>query len=207
MKKEEFFIEGLYKIRRKDIEKCAKTAAKAFLDDESCKYILASRLTYKALYEYYLVIYKAAFNKMYMFAESEDINGLIVITPLKYADLSVWDCIKEGAIKLILSKGTGLLFRSLAYEKNCIKMRNKIAKNKDWYIFQFCVNPEEQGKKLGSKLIKPVLKWMDSNNINCYLETQKSVNVEIYKHYGFSLKMIDTLPESEAKQFSMFRKT
>lgn len=205
MKNEDFLIEGLYKIKKQDIEKCAQVAAKSFLDDNSCKYILDSNLTLKSLYEYYLVIYKAAYNKMYMFAESENINGIIIITPIKNADLSVWDCIKCGAVKLILSKGAGILFRSLAYEKICIKMRNKIVKNNSWYIFQFCVIPEKQGKKLGSKMMKHVLQWMDSNNICCYLETQKLINVDIYKHFGFSLKMIDTLPESKIKQFSMFR--
>ncbi len=205
MKKEDLLIDGLYKITSKDIKRCAQVAAMAFLEDESCKYILNSGLTLKSLYEYYLVIYKAAFDKMYMFAESENINGLIVFTPLKSADLSVFDCIKQGALKIIFNQGLGILFRSLEYEKNCIKMRKNIEKENPWYIFQFCVIPSMQGKKFGSRTIKPFLKWLDCQNIGCCLETQKAVNVEIYKHFGFYLNTAANLSGSSVKQFSMFR--
>ncbi len=205
MKKEEFIINGLYKIKKADLKRCAEVAAKAFIDDESSKFILSANLTYKSLYNYYLVIYKAAYNKMHMFAESENINGFIIIAPIKNADLSLWECIKAGALKLIFSQGLGMVFRSLEYEKNCIKNRDKIATTDNWYIFQFGVSPDKQGEKLGSKTIKPVLSWFDSEKIACYLETQKDINVDIYSHFGFSLKMVSTLPNKEVNQFAMLR--
>lgn len=59
--------------------------------------------------------------------------------------------------------------------------------------------------KLGSKIIKPVLRWFDEEKIPCYLETQKDVNVCIYNHLGFLLKMIGTLPDKKMSQFAMFR--
>ncbi|CCY62490.1 MAG: GNAT family N-acetyltransferase [Candidatus Gastranaerophilaceae bacterium] len=205
MKKDEIKIDGLYQIKKKDLRRCAEVAAKAFLDDESSKFLFSSKLTYKSLYNYYLVIYNAAFRKMYMFAESEDINGFIIITPVKNSNLSVWDCLSAGALKIIFSQGLGIVFRSLEYEKNCNKTREGIASSDSWYIFQFGVLPDKQGMKLGSKIIKPVLRWFDEEKIPCYLETQKDVNVCIYNHLGFLLKMIGTLPDKKMSQFAMFR--
>lgn len=205
MKRQEINIDGLYKIKEKDLEKCAKVAALAFLDDESSKYLLASNLTYEALYNYYLVIYKAAYKQMYMFAESNSIDGFIILTPAAKAELSIWECVKAGALKILFSEGFEIMLRSLEYERNCAKMRNRIALADSWYIFQLGIIPEKQGRKLGSKIIKAVLSWMDCKNLTCYLETQKYVNVSIYNHFGFSLKAVGTLPDKKRYQFAMFR--
>ena len=206
MKEKEFNIKGLYRIKKKDLKRCAEVAAQAFLEDESSKFLLSSKLTFKALYNYYLLIYKAVHDKMHMFAESENIDGFIIVTSIKNSELSVWDCIKSGGLRIIFSLGLRVILRSLAYERNCIKIRSEIASLDDWYVFQFGVCPAKQGCGLGSRIIKPFLNWLDSEKIACYLETQKASNVNMYSHFGFSLKSIDTLPRKQASQFAMLRK-
>lgn len=203
MKKQEVNIDGLYQIKKEDLKRCADVAAKAFLNDKACKFLLSSKLTYESLYDYFLVIYKTIHNKMYMFAESENADGFIIIAQIENSEISVWDFIKAGGLKIIFSHGLGLLFRSLKYQENCIKIRNKIISPNTWYVFQFGVSPDKQGKGLGSKIIKPALDWLDSQKVSCYLETHKEVNVEIYTHLGFLLKSTDTLPNSNEKQFAM----
>lgn len=203
MKKEEINIEGLYKIEKKDLKKCAETAAQAFINDESSKFLLSSKLSIENLYNFYLVLYKALFKKMYIFAESKDINGFIIIAPVENSILSTWDFIKAGGLKIIFNQGLGILFRALAYENNCVNIRKKIIPPKAWYIFQFSVLPVKQGTGIGSKTIKPALKWLKANENSCYLETLNKTNIDIYKHLGFELKSIDTLPKSKKKQFAM----
>ncbi len=205
MKKEDLNIDGLYKIQKNDLIKCADVAARAFLDDESSKFLLSSKLTYKSLFEYYSILYKATYNKMYMFAESDKIEGFIIVAPVKNSQLSLWDCIKAGSIRELLSLDVGILIRSLKYEQNCIRIRNKIASKDTWYIFQFGVHPDRQGCGLGSKTMKPFLCWLDSKKAECYLETQKAKNVDMYNHFGFSLKSIDKLPKRKEEQFAMLR--
>lgn len=205
MKNQEPNVKGLYRIKKTDLKKCAEIAAKAFIDDESSKFILSSKLTHKALCDFYLIIYNALYNKMYMFSESENIDGFVIISPVKNSELSLWEFIQAGGLKLIFSNGLNFVVRSLNYEKNCIKIRKKFVSSDDWYIFQFGVSPAKQGIGLGSKIMKPILNWFDSEKIACYLETQKDVNVDIYNHFGFVLKSIDTLPNKNIKQFAMLR--
>lgn len=205
MKKAKINIEGLYQLKKQDLNKCAIVAAKAFLTDPACEFLFSSKLTYEALYEYFLVIFKALYSKMYIFADSENINGFIIITQIKNSKLSLYDFIKAGGTKVILSQGIGIILKSLNYESNCIEIRNKIAHENDWHIFQFGVSPEKQGSRVGSSIIKPVLKWVASQNVACYLETHKKVNVEIYKHLGFDLKSIDTLPNKKVEQYAMLK--
>lgn len=205
MKKQEVNIDGLYQIKKEDLKRCAEVAAKAFIEDESSKFLLDSKLNYQSLYEFYLVIYNAIYNKMYMFSESENIDSFIIIAPVKNSEVSLWDFVQAGGLKLIFSNGLDFVLRSLNYEENCVKIRKKLVTSKDWYIFQFGVTPAKQGIGLGSKIMKPILNWFDLENISCYLETQKDVNVDIYNHFGFVLKSIDTLPNKSIKQFSMLR--
>lgn len=203
MKKKELNIHGLYKIEKNDLKKCAETAAKAFINDESSKFLLSSKLSLANLYDFYLVLYKALFKKMYIFAESKDINGFIIIAPVNDSVLLAWDFIKAGGLKVIFNQGLGILFRALAYENNCINIRKKFIPPNAWHIFQFAVLPAKQGIGIGSKTIKPVLKWLKTNETSCYLETLNKTNIDIYKHLGFELKSVDTLPKSEKKQFAM----
>lgn len=205
MTKQEPSINGIYRIKKSDLKKCAQVAAKAFLDDESSKFLLSTKLTGEFLFQFYFVLYKAIYEKMYMFADSENINGFIIFSPLENAEISLWDFIKAGGLKIIFSAGLDFMLRSLEYEKNCINIRRNFVSPADWYIFQFGVTPEKQGIGLGSKIIQPVLNWFDSKNIVCYLETQKDINVDIYNHFGFILKSIDTLPKKSIKQFAMLR--
>lgn len=205
MNEKKLKLEELYRIKKDDLEKLANVAAQAFIDDESSRFLLASKLTIKTLYDYYLVIYKALYKKMYLFADSKNIDGFIIIAPVENSVITIFDFIKAGGLNIIFSQGLGLVFRSLKYENNNIRIRKKIIKPDTWYIFQFGVLPDKQKMGLGSKTMKPFLKWLDSQKLSCYLETQKECNVDIYAHFGFSLKSTDTLPNGDKKQFAMLR--
>lgn len=205
MKNQEPIINELYRLRKSDLKKCALVASKAFIDDESSKFLLSSKLTQESLYEYYIVLYNAIYKKMYMFADSKDIHGFIIISSIKNSEISIWEFIKAGGLKIIFSFGLGIVSRSLAYENNCINIRKPFISPNDWHIFQFGVIPEKQSQGLGSKIIKPVLSWLDSKKTACYIETQKTINVDIYSHFGFKLMSVDTLPKKQTKQYAMLR--
>ncbi len=205
MKKDEIKINGLYKIEEKDLKRCASVAAHAFLDDNSSKFLLSSKLTLKTLCEYYRVIFNATYKKMHMYAESKNLNGFIIVAPIENTELTTWDFIKAGGLKLLLRCGIGTLCRSFAYEQNCIRIRKKIISTNSWYVFQFGVNPKKQGTGLGSKLMKSVLELLDDKKVSCYLETHKMINVKMYEHFGFLVKSIDKLPNKTMQQFAMLR--
>jgi predicted acetyltransferase len=65
--------------------------------------------------------------------------------------------------------------------------------------------PEFRGKGLGSKIIKPMLNYLDAHNQECYLETLSPTNVEIYKKYGFELKEEVKVPNADLILYAMLR--
>jgi len=205
MKKELFNLQGLYKVQRKDIKKCADVAAKAFLDDPSSTYLLEKDLSHPKLYEYYLKAFNALYTDASIFAPDEAIEGFIILMPPGKTSVSARRFIESGGLALPFSVSFGILSRSLEYESNNLRIRRNVCSDETWYIFQFGVAPEKQGQGLGSKLMKPFLNWLDEQQLPCYLETHKQKNVDLYAHYGFILKATDTLPNKKHTQYGMLR--
>jgi len=65
--------------------------------------------------------------------------------------------------------------------------------SKFYYLYMIGVLNEVQGNGLASKLMNPILKYCNSENIPVFLETANPRNVEIYKKKGFVI--IDTFNE------------
>jgi len=57
--------------------------------------------------------------------------------------------------------------------------------SKYYYLYMIGVLNEAQGNGLASKLMNPILKYCQSENIPVFLETANPRNVEIYKKKGF----------------------
>lgn len=57
----------------------------------------------------------------------------------------------------------------------------------------------EQGKGIASKLLKPMLEYCDRVKTPVYLETNKEMNVDIYKHFGFEVALQGNVPKSDVE--------
>jgi ribosomal protein S18 acetylase RimI-like enzyme len=54
-----------------------------------------------------------------------------------------------------------------------------------FYLASLGVEPEQQGRGLGSRLMEPVLDICDSDRIPAYLESSKESNIAFYSRHGF----------------------
>ena len=57
------------------------------------------------------------------------------------------------------------------FESFAMDMRKKYTNNEDWYLYNLCVDKKSKGKKISSKLIKPLINYFKINKKMCYLET------------------------------------
>ena len=92
-----------------------------------------------------------------------------------------------------------------AFEKFAMEIKNKHAKHGCWYLYVFVTLPEFRGKGFGSKIMRPMLKYLDDNNQDCYLETLLPINVGIYQNYGFELKEEVKVPNTDLTLYAMLR--
>lgn len=88
-------------------------------------------------------------------------------------------------IRFLLQLGLRTVTRSLSLvsaTKKEIPIQGK-------YIYLSCIGvlPEAQGKGLAKKLIMPALHQAKEKNIDVFLETANTVNVDIYQRMGFNL--------------------
>jgi len=60
-------------------------------------------------------------------------------------------------------------------------------KGKHWHFHHVAVDPDQQGKGVGSELMKRVCELADAEKIDCYLETGKESTKRFYEKFGFRL--------------------
>jgi GNAT superfamily N-acetyltransferase len=56
-----------------------------------------------------------------------------------------------------------------------------------FYLAALGVEPDQQGRGLGSRLLAPVLEVCDSDGVAAYLESSKESNIAFYGRHGFRL--------------------
>lgn len=74
-----------------------------------------------------------------------------------------------------------------------------------WYLPLLGIDPSQQGRGLGSKLLAPVLARADAEMLPCYLETVEPRNVPFYQRHGFAVITEGVEPRSGVR-FWTFRR-
>jgi ribosomal protein S18 acetylase RimI-like enzyme len=136
---------------------------------------------------------------------SDECEGIVhYLLPGTIKD-TTWRWIRCGGLKTLLAWGQASMKRldTISTEVDSIRLAN--VSEPHYYIMQIAVNPLLQGKGYGRALLTHILDRCDSENRPCYLETFKSVNVEIYKHFGFHLAEQRPVPGSELMIYAMVR--
>ena len=79
-------------------------------------------------------------------------------------------------------------FQRLMKTMNIVEKAHKQHVPEDhWYLAVLGVDPPRQGQGIGSALMQPVLAKADATHLPAYLETQKEINVSLYRKHGFDV--------------------
>ncbi len=169
------------------------------------EYFANDKYNIKKMKKFWKVSLKTMSNKTFFLTDSENANSLAIFSPYEKGGVSIWKYIKAGGLGLIPSMGIKMTRRMTGFEKFAMEIKNKHAKPGCSYLYVFVTMPEFRGKGLGSKIIKPMFKYLDEYNKDCYLETLLPTNVEIYKKYGFELKEEIKVPNTDLILYAMLR--
>lgn len=74
-----------------------------------------------------------------------------------------------------------------------------------YYLLALGVEPELQGRGVGTRLMAPILERCDRERIPAYLESSKAVNVALYERNGFKVTEEFTIPNGGPKIWLMWR--
>lgn len=74
-----------------------------------------------------------------------------------------------------------------------------------FYLFVLGVDPDHQGKSVGTQLLAPVLARCDQEGIPAYLESSKERNLPLYERNGFRVTEVFQVPNGGPPLWLMWR--
>lgn len=202
----ENYLKNLYKVQKKDLEKCSVSLTDSFSKDEAMRSFLCSEEFDKdrmqALFKF---VVRASLKHGHVYATSVNMEGVIIWFPENITYLSTFDFFTSGGLSIILKYGFKMPEKMMKYEKFTAKRHHENIKEPHWYLFSFGVAEKHRKKGFAGKLIRPFLKYFDEQGIPCYLETGKGNNEAMYRHYGFDLIEKIEMPDTGSVFKAMIR--
>ena len=152
---------GLYIVQKKDLDRLAEVAADAYKDYPLHNWFTKGKYDKKASKLIMQISLKTMTEDAIIYADSEDLNGFAVWLPFGFTGSKTLPFLFNGGLKLICHSGLGIIGRLLTYETYAMNLKKEFTDNYDWYLYNLSIKKDAQGKGIASKLIKPMLKFLD----------------------------------------------
>ena len=194
---------GLYIAKKEDFETLATMSGRAYQDYPLSVYTNNGKYEEEFVKQTILVNLYSMCDEGIIYSDSEELNGLVIILPPGYTGIKTLSFIWNGGFKIIYNQGIRALIKMVNFESFAMDMRKKYTNYEDWYLYNLCIDKKCQGKKIASKLIKPLIEYFRINKKMCYLETNWDKNVPIYEHFGFKVMEKSLVPGSNVEHYAM----
>lgn len=196
---------GLYLVSEKDIEKLSDVAMDAYENYPLHNWFSGGAYNKKASKLIMKISIKTMIHEGVIYADSEAIHGFAIWMPPGFTGSKTLPFLLNGGISLVLNSGIQIIGKLLNYESFAMNLKKKFTNHLDWYLYNLSVEKNSQGRGIASKLLQPMLQFVNEEQRPCYLETNKDSNVPLYKHFGFELQEESMIPNSKVKHYPMVR--
>ena len=199
-------LDGLVPLSNSSFERAVDVLTRAFWNDPLNVYFFPD----ESLRERFLPLffeYRLKQGRRYgeVFTTSEDVEGVTIWRYSKTIDSTLWRDFRSGGLKLLRIYGLSLLNSMLKVNEFTVNRRTKLAISPYLHLGPIAVAPEMQSQGYASKLIRPMLTYLDETKMYCYLEAQNESNVSLYEHYDFEILAKGTVPNTEIPHWDMMR--
>lgn len=135
-------------------------------------------------------------------APSPDVEGVACWLPHTTATMTLWRVFRAGGLwSLHMSRESRR--HVVATDEYLLARRRRIAPREHLYLQVIAVKPEHQGKGMGGRMLRHVLKRADADSVPCYLETFGDDHVALYRHFGFEVAESGIIPGMQEPVFLM----
>jgi hypothetical protein len=179
-------MNGLIRLSKKHIEPASHVLSRAFQNDPLLRWQIPDEYKRfsKINYVWELPL-RIGIKYGEVYGTSEDLEGIAIWRPPKYANISYWKYIKNGAIKFPLKFGINSTRRITFSQAVKDSIRNIYMKTPYWYLEVIGVDPKHQGKGFAGMLLRPMLKRIEEEKYPIWLDTVLKKNVLFYEHFDF----------------------
>jgi len=104
-------------------------------------------------------------------------------------DIGPWAMARSGFAmpRIVMTMPAQDRKRMMAIDRQFRERRKKLMPDPYWYLMAIGVEPEHQGRGLGSALVRSGMRKADHDRTLIYLETETERNVGYYEHLGFEV--------------------
>jgi len=137
---------------------------------------------------------------------TSDVAGISVWLPPGQTHITTWRYVRAGYLPLPLKMGVKQFFtQTMKGDKLVHQVHEEIISGPHWYLFIIAVDPDRQGRGIGTMLMQPGLEKADTQGLPCYVETHDERNVPFYLKHGFDLVRIELVPGSDLRFWCFLR--
>ena len=154
---------GLYMVKKTDFEPLIEMSGRSYEDYPLDVYFWGGKYDPECLMQTVRVNLYSMFDDGIIYADSPELNGLVIVIPPWYTGINTLSFIWNGGFKIIYKQGIRNFMKMVNFESFAMNMRKKYTNNEDWYLYNLCVDKEAKGKKISSKLIKPLINYFKIN--------------------------------------------
>ena len=194
---------GLYMVKKTDFEPLVEMSGRSYVDYPLDVYFTGGTYDPEHLKQTVRINLYSMFGEAIIYSDSPELNSLVILLPPGYTGIKTLSFIWNGGFKTIFSHGIKNFKKMVDFESFAMNMRKKYTNNEDWYLYNLCVDKKCQGKKIASKLMKPLMNYFKEHKLMCYLETNWDKNVPIYEHFGFKVMEKAMVPGSNVEHYGM----
>jgi ribosomal protein S18 acetylase RimI-like enzyme len=121
-----------------------------------------------------------------VFAPNNEKLAIAAWLPSQFVEMTGWRMLRSGAIFAAMQLGANIGNKISQVFSIIDKDRKSNIQGQYVYLYVLGVSPSEQGKGLGTLLVKKMIDYLPSG-IPLYLETETESNVKFYERLGFQV--------------------
>jgi ribosomal protein S18 acetylase RimI-like enzyme len=197
----------IVRLSKHQVGQAGAMLTRAFSDDPKLTHLIPDIPAKKELSRY-LFEFELQYGMNYgdVYTTSPSVEGVAVWLPSMKSEITFWRAFRSGGMMLQKHLGKKIMDRFMSFSAAVETLHKKHAPYLHHYLFFIGVDPVYQKKRVASRLITPMLGWLDMQKLACYLTSQHENNIGLYEHYGFQVIEQLVLPDSGIVHTAMLRK-
>ena len=197
---------ALIRLSEKHIKPASLILSRAFQNDPILRWqILDANKRIIEAHHIYEIKLRIGIRYGEVYGTSENLEGIAIWRSPKNVNFPYWKYLTKGGFKLPFKFGIKIAKRMTFIKAVNDSMRNIYMKVPYWYFGLIGVDPKFQGQGFASKLIKPMLRRIDNENLPTYLETTLERNLPFFEYFGFNKLEEIIIPNTNIVHWSMIR--
>lgn len=194
-------------LQQQQLDEAGEMLGRAFYDDPLMVYVLPDDEKRRRLLPWFMSTgARFGLRNGEVHTTPDKIEGAAVWVPPAGLPISNMRMIMAGMWLVPFKAGLAVTRRFMGVMDLLEKHHEQDVPAQHWYLMILGVEPERQGQGVGGRLIQPVLARADSDQLPCYLETMKEINVTFYRKHGFAVVSEGEIPDEGGPHYWTMRR-